>query len=89
MPVLCHELMTPQVVLIPIMAIQRMDSVYHDGDEFCPERWLEGNKQEKGGMYSGWANMLVFSDGPRNCVGLRLGMLSRVMLTILAHHRQL
>ena len=62
-----------QTVLIPIIAIHRLDSVWDDADEFRPERWLEKlPPAEK--LCSGWSNTLAFSDGPRNCIGSRLGM---------------
>ena len=64
--------MLAQVVLIPIIAIHRMDSVWKDADAFRPERWL-GELPPSQELCSGWANGLAFSDGPRNCVGLRLG----------------
>jgi len=71
-----------QVVLIPILSIQRMDSVYKDGETFRPERWLDGSVAASARQYSGWAHMLVFSDGPRNCIGMRLGLLQiKVVLT--------
>ncbi|KAJ8086072.1 hypothetical protein PM082_004891 [Marasmius tenuissimus] len=56
-----------QTVLIPIIAAQRLDS---DGDTFMPERWLSKNPPDMG--YGGWGGMLVFSDGPRSCVGSQL-----------------
>ncbi|KAH9846772.1 cytochrome P450 [Lenzites betulinus] len=62
-----------QVVLIPIIAIQRADSVWKDADVFRPERWLEDLPPvEK--LCSGWADLLTFSDGPRNCIGMRLAV---------------
>ena len=61
-----------QVVIIPIIAIHRMDSVWKDPDVFRPERWLEELPPTKS-LCSGWANTLAFSDGPRNCVGRHFG----------------
>ncbi|KAL0064769.1 hypothetical protein AAF712_008316 [Marasmius tenuissimus] len=58
-----------QTVLIPIIAAQRLDS---DGDTFMPERWLSKNPPDMG--YGGWGGMLVFSDGPRSCVGSQLAI---------------
>ncbi|KAJ7112913.1 hypothetical protein C8R44DRAFT_796894 [Mycena epipterygia] len=43
-----------QTVLIPIIAIQRLDSVWKDGVTFRLERWL-GDQSP--------ANILVFSNG--------------------------
>lgn len=50
-----------------------MDSVYKDGETFRPERWLDGSVDTSTRQYSGWGHMLAFSDGPRNCIGTRLG----------------
>ena len=62
----------PQTVIIPTISLQRLDAVWHDGDAFRPERWLEAlPPAEK--MLSGWSNTLAFSNGPRNCIGFRLG----------------
>ena len=68
-----HPLLTcaRQVVIIPVIAIHRSD-VWGDPDVFRPERWLE-KLPPSDELCSGWANGLAFSDGPRNCVGLRLG----------------
>ena len=49
-----------------------MDSLWKDPDVFRPERWLSDLPPPQD-LCSGWANLLAFSDGPRNCVGLRLG----------------
>jgi cytochrome P450 len=54
------------------MAIQRSDEVWTDGDAFRPERWLE-ELPEREKLPGGWANTLAFGDGPRNCVGYKLG----------------
>ncbi|TBU51008.1 cytochrome P450 [Dichomitus squalens] len=72
-----------QVVVIPCIAIHRMDSVWEDPDVFRPERWLKDlPASEK--LCSGWANTLAFSDGPRNCVGYRLAIFQyKVILTYL------
>lgn len=55
-----------------------MKSVWgEDADEFKPERWLDPAKlppaSEAG---SGWNGLFVFSEGPRQCIGLRLAVLS-------------
>ncbi|KAI0922392.1 hypothetical protein AcV7_005936 [Taiwanofungus camphoratus] len=72
-----------QTVLIPIIAIHRLDSVWKDGDTFRPERWL-GDLPPNEQLCSGWANTLSFSDGPRNCIGMRLAIFQyKVILTYL------
>ena len=49
-----------------------MDSVWKDPDTFRPERWLDALPPSDV-LCSGWSNTLAFSDGPRNCIGYRLG----------------
>ena len=63
-----------QVVVIPCIAIHRMDSVWKDADAFRPERWLDPDAlPPSDALCAGWSNTLAFSDGPRNCIGYRLG----------------
>jgi len=72
-----------QTVLIPIIAIQRQDNIWGDADVFRPERWLESLPPQED-LCSGWGNMPVFSDGPRNCIGARLAIFSyKVILSSL------
>jgi hypothetical protein len=61
-----------QTIIIPIIAIQRMDAVWKDPDTFRPERWFEQLPPSED-LPSGWSNLLAFSDGPRTCIGTRLG----------------
>ncbi|KAH9896523.1 cytochrome P450 [Cubamyces lactineus] len=70
-----------QAVLIPIIAVHRMDHVWKDADEFRPERWL-GDLPPREQLTSGWGNMLSFSDGPRHCPGIRLAVFEyKVVMT--------
>ncbi|KAM5543798.1 hypothetical protein V8D89_002415 [Ganoderma adspersum] len=62
-----------QVIVIPCIAIHRMDSVWKDPDVFCPERWL-ADLPPNDMLCSGWSNTLAFSDGPRNCIGYKLAI---------------
>ncbi|KAH9918269.1 cytochrome P450 [Fomitopsis serialis] len=67
------EILPGQTVLIPIIAIHRLDSIWKEADEFRPERWLTGlPPQDK--LQSGWSNLLAFSEGPRNCIGAKFAM---------------
>ncbi|KAK7055257.1 cytochrome P450 [Favolaschia claudopus] len=68
------EVAPGQTILVPIIAIQRLDSVWTDGDTWRPERWLgDRNPTEK--MWPGYANLLVFgSNGPRTCIGAKLAI---------------
>lgn len=49
-----------------------MDSIWGDAMVFRPERWLEPLPPQDI-LLRGWGNTLAFSDGPRNCIGYRLG----------------
>ncbi|KAF7964425.1 hypothetical protein HWV62_8168, partial [Athelia sp. TMB] len=64
-----------QTVIIPIHSCNRLDSVWGDGGVFRPERWLDpaGPARHADLLTNGWSNTLSFSDGPRNCIGYRLG----------------
>jgi cytochrome P450 len=73
-----------QTVVVPIVAIHRLDSVWGDGDSFRPERWLQQDGlPDPDQLCAGWSNLLTFSDGPRNCIGQRLGRLSLISCLIL------
>lgn len=75
-----------QTVLIPIIAIHRLDSVWTAPDDFRPDRWLD-SLPPKEDLCSGWGNLLAFSDGPRNCIGFRLAIFQyKVILTALMKH---
>lgn len=57
-------------VFIPVFGIQRDREIYEDPLKFKPERFLNssnGGGKGKGLIYS------PFGDGPRNCIGMRLG----------------
>ncbi|KAK7060429.1 hypothetical protein VNI00_001194 [Paramarasmius palmivorus] len=70
-----------QVVLIPIIAIQRCDSIWRNPDDFYPERWL-GDLPDVNNLPTGWAHLLAFSDGPRSCIGMRLAIFQYKVDTI-------
>ena len=54
------------------MSLHRQDSIWDNPDKFVPERWF-GEQPSAEKLCTGWANTLAFSDGPRNCIGMRLG----------------
>ncbi|KAL4262830.1 cytochrome P450 family protein [Pleurotus pulmonarius] len=70
-----HEItvLPGQTVLIPIIALHRLDSTWEAPDAFRPDRWLTGLPPADD-LCSGWSNLLTFSDGPRNCIGFRLAI---------------
>ncbi|CAE6425371.1 unnamed protein product [Rhizoctonia solani] len=73
-----------QVIHIPTIALNHAKSVWgEDADEFKPERWLDPTRLEHVSKNFGWNGMLVFSDGPRLCIGYRLAVLSFKVSTLM------
>ncbi|KAG5684482.1 hypothetical protein PVAND_013714 [Polypedilum vanderplanki] len=59
-------------VIIPVLGVQRDPDIYDEPLKFIPERFsnsTNGNAKIKGLCY------LPFGDGPRNCIGARMGKL--------------
>ena len=63
--------------MVPTIAINRNHTVWGpDAEEFKPERWLEGAKQPGSNtLTQGWNGIFTFIEGPRLCIGYRLGEL--------------
>jgi cytochrome P450 family 6 len=60
-------------VMIPVLGFHRDPEIYENPMEFKPERFTNsshGNGKSKGTFYT------PFGDGPRNCIGMRLGKLT-------------
>lgn len=66
-----------QVIHIPSIALNRLDSAWGDGDAFRPERWLEGKPgmglPDSTHLPGGWSSLFTFLVGPRSCIAYRLG----------------
>lgn len=59
-------------VMIPVLGFQRDPQIYENPMQFKPERFLNsshGSGNSEGVFYT------PFGDGPRNCIGMRLGKL--------------
>lgn len=58
-------------VYIPVLGIQRDEKYFIEPNRFNPDRWSGGNVNDTGRKVPN----LTFGDGPRNCIGMRLGKL--------------
>lgn len=61
------------MINIPIFAIQRDAKYYPNPNKFDPTRFSKENQQGKTILNMPY---LPFGDGPRNCIGMRMGKLS-------------
>lgn len=77
--VLIDLVLTPadstQKFIIPVLTLNTIADIWGpDGASFRPERWLEGSFADPGALPHGpYSNILSFLDGPRVCIGWRLG----------------
>lgn len=72
-----------QVIHIPTVAINRLPSVWGDGDAFRPERWIEKKDIPGPDFLPGtWGHMMTFLMGPRSCLGYRLAVFEMKVLLI-------
>lgn len=58
------------LVLIPAFAIHHDADIFSEPEKFDPERFSDANKKDQHPMAH-----LPFGEGPRNCVGLRFGLM--------------
>lgn len=69
------------LVIFPAFAIHRDEKYYPNPNQFDPDRFNEQNSAGKNQVNRPY---LPFGDGPRNCIGLRLGkMQAQVGLVIM------
>lgn len=69
-------------ILIPALAIQRDEKYFPDPLTFNPDRFAEKNAAPS-------MSYLPFGDGPRNCIGMRLGkMQTKVGLILMLQNSQ-
>ncbi|XP_074025950.1 probable cytochrome P450 6a14 isoform X1 [Leptinotarsa decemlineata] len=57
-------------LIIPVYSIQRDPDIYPDPEQFDPERFTSENKSKRHPC-----SFLSFGDGPRYCIGIRMGKL--------------
>lgn len=71
-----------QTILIPVHGIHHDADIYDQPDEFRPERFTPDEIAKRPNM-----SFLPFGDGPRNCIGMRFGMMeTRIALIKLLQH---
>ncbi|WP_292293551.1 cytochrome P450 [Marivita sp.] len=80
---LCGTQIHPgDTVIIPIYALHRSHLLWHDPDQFDPDRWAHGAKPDR---YA----YLPFGDGPRICIGASFALQEAVIIlaTLLGRFR--
>ena len=71
-------------IVIPILGIHRDPEIYPDPDKFDPERFNQENIASRHPC-----NYLPFGDGPRKCIGIKLGysMVKVGIISMLSKYR--
>lgn len=79
---LSFKLPKSTMVLIPVYGIHHDPEYYEDPEEFRPERFSAGEVERRPQTC-----FLPFGDGPRNCIGLRFGLMeAKIALAHLLKH---
>lgn len=55
-----------------MFALQRDDKYYQDPEQFNPDRF---NEENSSGTHQLNRPFFAFGDGPRNCIGMRMGQM--------------
>lgn len=70
-------------ITVPVYAIHNDEKYFPNPDKFDPNRFSDENLKDK--SFTNWP-FLAFGEGPRNCVGLRLGkMQAKVGIATMLH----
>ncbi|XP_059610494.1 cytochrome P450 6a2-like [Phlebotomus argentipes] len=72
------------LIFIPIYTVHHDSNIYPEPDKFDPERFSEENVRSRHPY-----TYLPFGEGPRNCIGMRFGLLqTRIgIITMLSNYR--
>lgn len=70
-----HNALVVQIFIMSTLTINRDPTVWgEDSERFDPERWLDPSRLPPADTTtSGFAGMYSFLEGPRMCIGYRLG----------------
>lgn len=60
-------------IIVPLFSLHRDEKYYTDAEKFDPSRFFSENKDGKTSVDMPYS---PFGDGPRNCIGLRMGKMS-------------
>lgn len=84
---LTHHNFFRQVFFIPAVAVNRDPAAWgEDGERFDPERWLDPTRLPTSDTTtSGFSGVYSFLEGPRMCIGYRLGTRSSTLIISFAH----
>lgn len=58
-------------IFVPVYSLHRDPDLFPNPEEFIPERFAEDAEQST----NNYVSFLAFGHGPRNCIGLRFGMM--------------
>nr|XP_046491929.1 uncharacterized protein LOC124223738 [Neodiprion pinetum] len=79
---LCVTKGTP--ILIPVLGLHRDPEIYPNPEKFDPERFTEENIAKRHQF-----SYLAFGEGPRNCIGMRFGLIQTKvgLVSLLSRYR--